>query len=190
MYPNPLYKIHILWILPITHDHVINHRNNFLSPKENTFVNASVQTEVAQEPVTKENIPKINPLTEINVQSCALIAVLLWKVMNIKEIVSPTEQLSEIKKIISSTLNVQLNANDLQLYLDLGDSSTLLECGGNGEVSSGTTHGKPALVQSSPEGSSAPVQSLSDGYSAPVQSLSDGCSAPVQPHFKYKQIHI
>ena len=55
-------------------------------------------------------------------------------------------------------------------------------CGGDGDVSSGTIHGKPALVQSSPEGGSAPVQSLSDGYSAPVQSLSYGCSAPVQPH--------
>ena len=109
------------------HDHVINHCNNFLSPKENKLVNASVQTEVAaqfQEPVTKENIPKINPLTEINAQSCTLIAILLWKVMNIKEIVSPTEQLNEIKKIISSTLNVQLNINDLQLYLEPGDSST------------------------------------------------------------------
>ena len=82
-----------------THAHVTNPSNNFLSPKQNKFVDASVQKEVPvqfQEPVTEQNIPKINPLTKIIVQSCALIAVLLWKVMNIKEIICPTEQLSEI----------------------------------------------------------------------------------------------
>ena len=153
------------------HDHVIIHCNNFLTPKENKFVNVSVQTEAAaqfQEPVTKENIPKINPLTEINAKTCALIAVRLWKVIDIQEIVCPTEQLSEIKKIINSTLNVQLKVNDLQLYLGPGDSSPSLVCGGDGNVSSGTIHGKPALVQSSSEGGSSSVQSLSDGCSAPV----------------------
>ena len=68
--------------------------------------------------------------------------------MNIKEIISPTEQLSEIKIIINLTLDVQVNANDFQPYLELGDSSSSLVCGGDGDVSPGVIHGEPAAVQS------------------------------------------
>ena len=59
------------------------------------------------------NIPIINPHAEITAQSGAMIAVLVWKVLNIKENKNPTEQMNEIIKMIKLTLNVQLNVNDL-----------------------------------------------------------------------------
>ena len=50
-----------------------------------------------------------------------MIAVLLWKVLNIKENKNLTEQINEIIKMIKLTLNVELNVNDLGNFLQTGD---------------------------------------------------------------------
>ena len=50
-----------------------------------------------------------------------MIAVLLWKVLHIKVNKNPIEQINEIIKMIKLTLNVQLNVNDLGVFLETGD---------------------------------------------------------------------
>ena len=67
------------------------------------------------------NIPIINSPAEITAQSGAMIAVLLWKVLNIKENKNLTEQMNEIIKMIKLILNIQLNVNDLSNFLQMCD---------------------------------------------------------------------
>ena len=91
--------------------------------KEKNLINAYVQTEadVQCHDQATTNIPIINSPAEITAQSGAMIAVLLWKVLNIKENKNPTEQMNENIKMIKLTLNVQFNVNDLSNFLQTGD---------------------------------------------------------------------
>ena len=53
----------------------------------------------------------------MSAQSGAMMAILLWKVMSIKDITDPAKQMAEIIKIIKITLDVQLDINYLESFL-------------------------------------------------------------------------
>ena len=71
-----------------------------------------------------QQILKNNFLGGMTAQSGAMMVILLWKVISIKDITDPAKQMVEIIKIIKITLDVQLDINYLESFLQTETPST------------------------------------------------------------------